>query len=219
MTHLASPVRCYHLRVAPFRLLAATNNAHKIAEFRRLLSAAPVDLVTPAELGLAVDVEEDGTTYAENALLKARAFAAASGLPALADDSGIEVDALQGGPGLYSARYGGPGLDDEGRTNLLLEALRDTPDGQRGCRYVAVLAIAWPGGDAETFEGTCDGTVARAVTGANGFGYDPVFEVPGKGRTMAELSAGEKDAISHRGLAMQAVVRRLQALAAPEARA
>ena len=205
--------------MAPYRLLAATNNTHKIGEFRRLLNAAPVTLVTPDELGLSVEVEEDGATYAANAVLKARAFAAASGLPALADDSGIEVNALDGRPGLHSARYGGPGLTDEDRTGLLLEELSGVPTGQRGCRYVAVLAIARPGGGTETFEGICEGFVAMTPAGDGGFGYDPVFEVPGRSATMAQLSSADKDIISHRGVAVRAVVQRLHDLAGAEARA
>ncbi len=208
--------RCYHCRVTPLRVLVATNNAHKLAEFRRLLALAPIALVAPAEAGIALDVDETGTTFAANAALKARAFANA-GMPALADDSGIEVDALDGAPGVLSARYGGPGLDDAGRTQRLLDELRDTPDGERGCRYVAVLALAWPGGETETFEGRCDGVLAREPAGDNGFGYDPVFFVPSSGRTMAELSPDEKDAISHRGHASRALSARLAELASAEA--
>ena len=128
------------------RLLIATNNAHKITEFRRLLSAAPFELVTPADLGLALDVTEVGDTFRANASLKAQAFAAASGLPSLADDSGIEVDALDGRPGLLSARYGGPGLDDDGRLHLLLREVASVHEAQRTCRYRAVLVLADPSG-------------------------------------------------------------------------
>ena len=209
--------RCYHWRVTPLRVLVATNNAHKLAEFRRLLASAPIEMVAPADAGIALDVDETGTTFAANAALKARAFANAAGMPALADDSGIEVDALDGAPGVLSARYGGPGLDDAGRTQRLLDELRQTPNARRGCRYVAVLALAWPDGETETFEGRCDGVLAREPAGDNGFGYDPVFFVPSAGRTMAELSPDEKDAISHRGRASTALSARLAELASAEA--
>ena len=197
------------------RLLIATNNAHKITEFRRLLSAAPFELVTPADLGLALDVTEDGDTFRANASLKAHAFAAASGLPSLADDSGIEVDALDGRPGLLSARYGGPGLDDDGRLHLLLREVASVHEAERTCRYRAVLVLADPSGGERMAEGVCEGRVAREPAGANGFGYDPVFIVPEYGRAMAELTPAEKDAISHRGRAVRAL---LLALMAPDER-
>lgn len=187
------------------RLLLATNNPGKVREFRRLLAGSPFEVVTPGEAGLSLDVEETGTTYAENALLKARAFAAAGNCLALADDSGIEVDALDGGPGMYSARFGGPGLDDRGRTALLLEKLAATPDGKRGARYRAIVAAAWPGGEAPCFEGVQEGTIGRATRGERGFGYDPVFLVDGE-RAQAEISDDEKDLISHRGKAVRAAV-------------
>ena len=200
--------------VTRLRLLAATANAHKLAELRRLLNGAPIDLAAPSDAGVSLEVEETGATYAENALLKARAYAQASGMLALADDSGIEADALGGRPGVRSARYGGPGLDDAARTRLLLSETAAVPDGRRGARYVAVLALAWPDGATETFTGTCEGTLAREPRGANGFGYDPVF-IPagGGGRTMAELTAAEKDALSHRGIAARKAAARLRQLA------
>ena len=183
------------------RLLIATNNPHKVAEFRRLLADAGVDLTTPAELGLDLDVEETGETFEENARLKARAFRDASGLPSLADDSGIEVDALGGRPGVRSARYGGDGLDDEGRVRLLLAELEDVPEERRSCRYRVVLVLAEPGGRERVAEGSCEGSVAFGPAGDNGFGYDPVFLTPAYSKTVAELDPAEKDAISHRGQA------------------
>lgn len=185
------------------RVLLATNNPGKVREFRRLLAAAPCEVVTPADLGLSVDVSEDDDSYAANAALKARAFAAAGHCAALADDSGIEVDALAGGPGMYSARYGGPGLDDAGRLDLLLHDLAAVPDGCRGARYRAVVAVAVPDGEIVTFEATMEGQIGREKRGERGFGYDPAFVVGG-GRTAAELSDEEKDAISHRGQAVRA---------------
>ncbi len=184
-----------------FTLLIATNNPHKAAEFRRLLAGADADLVTPADAGVALDVPETGATFAENARIKARAFRSASGLPSLADDSGIAVDALGGRPGVHSARYGGDALDDAGRVRLLLSEMDGVPEEERACRFHAVLAFAAPDGSEETAEGVCEGRLALQPSGANGFGYDPVFFLPEFGRTMAELAPEEKDAVSHRGRA------------------
>ena len=182
-------------------LLIATNNAHKVTEFRRILGGGDVTLLTPADAGIEVDVEETGDTFEENARLKARAFCAASGLPSLADDSGIEVDALDGRPGVRSARYGGDGLDDAGRAQLLLSELADVPEEQRTCRYRVVLILARPDGTEDVAQGSCEGQAAFAPAGANGFGYDPIFYVPRFGKTMAELDPADKDALSHRGQA------------------
>ena len=190
------------------RLLLATNNPGKVREMRRLLAGEPFEVVTAADLGIALDVVEDGEGYAENAALKARAFAEAGQCLALADDSGIEVDAL-GGPGPLSARYGGSGLDDAGRTQLMLREMREVPDGERGARYRAVVAMAWPEGRVECFEGTWEGSIGRETRGENGFGYDPIFRTP-EGRSAAELSAEEKDAVSHRGQAVRAASRWLR---------
>lgn len=200
------------------RLLLATNNPGKVREFKRLLDDIPYDVVTPADLGIALEPEEHGATYDENAAAKARAFAQAGGCLALADDSGIEVDALGGDPGPRSARFGGPGLDDAGRTRLLLEKMAGVPEGRRGARYRAVVAVADPGGHVELFEGVFEGRIGYECRGTRGFGYDPVF-VTADGRTAAELSDKEKDAISHRGQAMQAAAEYLRSRAAGEARA
>ena len=191
------------------RLLLATNNPGKVREMRRLLAGESFEVVTPADAGIALDVVEDGEGYADNATLKARAFAEAGQCLALADDSGIEVDALDGGPGPLSARYGGPGLDDAGRTQLMLRELRETPDGERAARYRAVVAIAWPDGRVERFEGAWEGSIGHSLRGENGFGYDPIFRTP-DGRSAAELSAEEKDAVSHRGQAVRAAARWLR---------
>ena len=188
------------------RLLLATNNPGKVREFRRLLADSGFDVVTPAEVGVSLDVAETGTSYAENAALKARAFAAAGGCLALADDSGIEVDALGGGPGMFSARYGGPELDDPGRTAMLLRELGGVAAEHRTARYRAVVALAWPGAaDVRLFEGVQEGSIGTATRGERGFGYDPVFLVDGV-RTQAELPDEEKDAISHRGRAVRLAV-------------
>lgn len=170
-----------------------------------MLAGIDVPVVTPAEAGIALDVEENGTSYEENARKKAEAFAAAGDCVALADDSGIEVDALEGRPGYLSARYGGAGLDDAGRVALMLEELRDVPTEKRGARFRAVVAIAAPGAETRTFEGVVEGAITREVRGDGGFGYDPIF-VRADGRTTAELSDAEKDAVSHRGQAVRAAL-------------
>jgi len=187
------------------RLLLATNNPGKVREFRRLLAGAPFVVETPAEAGIALDVAETGSSYAENAALKARAFASAGGRLALADDSGIEVDALDGAPGMYSARFGGDGLDDAGRTALLLEKLAGVPMERRGARYRAVVAVAGPDGSVELFEGVQEGRIGFAPRGERGFGYDPVF-ITEDGRVQAEIDDTEKDRISHRGQAVRAAL-------------
>lgn len=192
------------------RILLATNNPGKVREFRRLLEPFGFVAVTPAELGLAIDVEENGASYAENAVIKARAFAAAGGMMALADDSGIEVDALAGGPGMYSARYGGPGLDDRGRVQWLLSELAGVPQERRTARYRAVVAVAFreAGREPVTFEGVQEGKIGCEPRGERGFGYDPVFVLE-DGRTQAEVSDEEKDRISHRAQAVKAAAAHL----------
>ncbi|MBI4570420.1 MAG: RdgB/HAM1 family non-canonical purine NTP pyrophosphatase [Chloroflexi bacterium] len=183
------------------RLLLATNNAGKVAEFRQLLDGCGWELVTPAELGFSLEIEESGQTYAENATMKALAYAKAGGLTALADDSGLEVDALDGRPGALSARYAGPNRTDAERVQALLHELADVPDERRGARFRAVIAIAQPSGRVELAEGAVEGRIARAPRGDGGFGYDPVFLLPGRGLTAAELPPEEKHAVSHRGAA------------------
>ncbi len=192
-------------------LLLATNNPGKVREFRRLLAGCGFEVVTPAEAGVSLQVEETGTTYDENASLKAVAFAKAAGCLALADDSGIEVDALAGGPGVFSARYGGPGLDDAGRTALLLQEMRSVPESCRTARYRAVVAVATPEGAVRLFEGVQEGAIGCTPRGTGGFGYDPVFIVAG-GRAQAELTDEEKDRISHRGQAARAAAEYLRSV-------
>ena len=192
------------------QLLVATTNRGKQAEFRRLLAGLPAQLVTPDEIGLDLDVEEPHETYADNAAAKAAAFALASGLVSVADDSGIEVAALKWGPGVRSARWAG----EKGReADRMLEALTEVED--RRARMVCALAIGVPreGGDpsVELFTGVLDGAIARERRGSGGFGYDPVFLVDGR-VTTAELPEGEKDRISHRGRAVAAAADRLREL-------
>ena len=179
------------------KLVLASKNEKKLAEMNAILSELGVEVCSEAQAGVDVDVEETGTTFEENSLLKARAVMEASGLPAIADDSGLCVDALNGAPGVYSARYGGPELDDAGRYRLLLENLRgQTP---RTAKFVSVITCCFPNGDVITARGECPGTIAFAPMGEGGFGYDPVFFIPGLKKTFAQLSAQEKNAISHRG--------------------
>ena len=182
------------------KFVLATHNANKLREMSAILSQYGVQVVSPGELGITVDVEETGKTFAENALLKAKAICAASGLPAIADDSGLCVDALNGGPGVYSARYGGEGLDDRGRYTLLLRSMRGQTT--RAAHFACAVCCAFPNGDVLTAEGTCGGTIAFAPMGEGGFGYDPVFFVPEKAKTFAQLTAEEKAEISHRGKAL-----------------
>ena len=189
------------------KVVLASKNQHKLVEMRDILSAQGVEVVLESDVGVDVDVEETGTTFEENSLLKARAVMEASGLPAIADDSGLSVDALNGAPGVWSARYGGEGLDDVGRYRLLLENMKGQLD--RKCKFVSVITLCMPGGDVITARGECPGTLAYAPQGENGFGYDPIFFVPEKKKTFAQLSAEEKNAISHRGNALKLFQRKL----------
>jgi XTP/dITP diphosphohydrolase len=190
------------------KLLIATNNPGKVREYEELLEnlPAPAEITYPAQEGLALEVEESGETFEENARLKALTFAQASGLLTLADDSGLEVDALDGAPGVRSARYAGSGANDVDRYRKLLGALAGVPAGQRSARFRCVVALAQPDGSIHTADGTCEGEIGHDPRGAHGFGYDPVFMVEGySGRTMAELSPEIKNRISHRGRALAAI--------------
>jgi len=186
------------------RLVVATLNRAKGRELLALLGDVPYEPVLLADVPGATLPEETGKTYADNALIKARAGAVATGTIALADDSGIEVDALDGGPGLYSARFGGPGLDDAGRTALLLERLRGVPPERRTARFRCVIAIVEPGGREQLVEGVVEGRIADAPRGDGGFGYDPVFFYAPLGGTFGEIDAEAKHRVSHRGAAARA---------------
>ena len=190
------------------KFVLATHNPGKLKEMGAILARFGVEVVSPRDLGLTVDVEETGTTFAENAMLKAKAICAAAKLPAIADDSGLCVDALNGGPGVYSARYGGEGLDDKGRYMLLLNSLRG--QSTRTAHFTCAIACAFPNGDTLTAEGRCDGTIAYAPMGEGGFGYDPVFFVPELKKTFGQLTAEEKSAISHRGRALESFIGKLE---------
>jgi len=195
---------------APPQLLVATFNPGKARELARLVGPLGIDVVSPADLGIREDYEETGATYEENARGKALHYAAIGRLPTLADDSGLEVDALGGRPGPLSARYGGPGLDDTGRNALLLREIESVPDERRTARYVAVVALAraaiasgreW----LRDFRATCEGRIATGPRGPHGFGYDPIFLFPGFGATFGEVPEDRKDEVSHRGLALRQV--------------
>ncbi|NUT38985.1 MAG: RdgB/HAM1 family non-canonical purine NTP pyrophosphatase [Thermoactinospora sp.] len=185
------------------RIVLATRNAGKIAELRRILDFDIVGLEAFPEIG---DVKETGLTFAANALLKAHAVAQQSGLPAVADDSGLCVDALNGMPGIFSARWSGRHGDDQANLDLLLAQISDVPAEHRGGAFVCAAALALPDGQERVVEGVLRGTVISGPRGTGGFGYDPIFVPEGSERTTAELTAAEKDAISHRGLAFRALV-------------
>ncbi len=191
----------------PPRLALATKNAHKLRELMRICGSWPVEWVTVqnSDPSAFPDVEETGETYLENALLKARAGAAALGVPALADDSGIEVDALGGGPGHLSARYAGPDASDQQNLNELIRAVRGVPSGGRTARYRCFAVLAYPDGSLLHAEGVCEGSLILTPRGQRGFGYDPIFVPEGWDQTMAELTDDQKDRVSHRGRAFRAL--------------
>jgi XTP/dITP diphosphohydrolase len=203
------------------RLVLATRNGHKVAELRRILADAGTGRAGLAVVGMEAfpempDVAETGVTFAENALLKAHAVARATGLPAVADDSGLCVAVLGGSPGVFSARWSGRHGDDRANLELLLAQLSDVPDVHRRAWFACAAALALPGGAEHVVHGRLDGVVVRAARGSGGFGYDPIFMPEGDGRTLAEYPPAEKDAISHRGRAFRALAPVvLRALATP----
>jgi XTP/dITP diphosphohydrolase len=182
------------------RLLIATSNAGKVSEFQGLLVGCGWEVVAPADIGLNLEVDETGLSYAENARIKAEAFAQASGMAALADDSGLEVDALNGEPGALHHVHGWDGQDPAERIEILRDALKDVPPARRTARFRAVIVVVMPDGRSVQEEGACEGLIADMPRGEGGFGYDPVFLLP-DGRTMAELSEAEKNRVSHRAVA------------------
>ena len=191
------------------KVILASKNPHKLTELSAILSQHGFEIALESEYGLDIDVDETGTTFEENSLLKAEAVMKASGLPGLADDSGLMVDALDGAPGVYSARYGHKSSDGE-RTAFLLENMKDVPDGKRTAKFVCVITCLWPDGRKIVARGECPGVITREVHGENGFGYDPVFYLPELGMTYAELPSEQKNAISHRARALQDFCRKYQ---------
>ncbi len=192
-------------------LVLASNNQGKLREIRAILDPLGIKVVPAAELGFCEEVAETGSTFAENALIKARAVCAALGRPALADDSGLAVEALDGAPGVFSARYAGEGANDERNNAKLLGALAEVPPGQRQAAFVCVMACVRPDGSELTTVGRFAGAIAERPAGDGGFGYDPVFLIPGDGRTVAQLSPQEKNAISHRARALARIAKLLPA--------
>lgn len=194
------------------RLLVATRNEGKVEEYEELLAGLPLALTFLTREGIAAEVEETGSTFKENAVQKAEEYARLSGLLTLADDSGLEVDALRGDPGVRSARYAGVGATDEDRYRLLLDKMREIPWAERAARFRCVVAVAEPGGDRLTSEGICEGVIAFSPEGSYGFGYDPVFFLPQFGQTMAQLPPEVKNRISHRARAAEEIRPQLERL-------
>jgi XTP/dITP diphosphohydrolase len=182
------------------KLLLATTNQGKIREYRHLLEGLPFKLVTPADEGIDITVDEKEKTFEENARLKATTYSRLSGLVTLADDSGLEVDALDGGPGIVSARFAGEQASDKDRIEHLLDRLKNVPREKRTARFRCIIAIVTPEGRAELCDGECQGLIAFERRGESGFGYDPVFYLPELGKTVAELSLETKNQVSHRGI-------------------
>ena len=194
------------------KLLLATNNQAKVREYLRLLHDVPFKLVTLAEEGIAFEISETGASLEENAILKATTYAAMSQTPALADDSGLEVDALGGEPGVRAARYAGENSSDKKRVDYLLAKLEDIPPEERSARFRCVIAIATPAGKVELCSGECLGLISLEPKGKMGFGYDPIFYLPELGKTMAELPMEVKNQLSHRGKAAREACQVLERL-------
>ena len=193
------------------KVVLASKNPHKLVEIRKITEKFGMELVLESELGVDIEVEETGTTFEENSLLKAVAVMKATGLPALADDSGICVDALGGEPGIYSARYGfDPTLDDFGRLRLLLKNTEAVPDGKRQAQFVCVISFVTPEGKVIQARGEVHGELLRAPAGAGGFGYDPIFYYPPFGKSLAEVSPEEKNSVSHRANALKVLYEKLK---------
>ena len=193
------------------KVVLASKNRHKLVEISKITEKFDMELVLQSDLGVDIDVEENGTTFEENSFIKAEAVMKATGLPALADDSGIAVDALNGEPGIYSARYGfDESLDDWGRLLLLLKNTEHVPDGQRQAQFVCVITMVTPDGKVIQSRGEIHGELTREARGENGFGYDPIFYYPPLGKTTAELSSEEKNQVSHRANALKDFYKKLK---------
>jgi XTP/dITP diphosphohydrolase len=190
------------------KLVIATRNAGKIIEFRRILdaiSSGAIDLIGIDQFPDLIDVEETGTTFEENALLKARYTAKMTGIPSISDDSGLCIDALGGAPGIFSARWAGKHGDDKANVEKVLDELKDVPDSKRGAYFICVAALVMPDGREQLAQGRFEGNILRAPVGNQGFGYDPIFAPLGMSISSAEMSAQEKDAVSHRGKSLRAI--------------
>ena len=193
------------------KVVLASKNKHKLEEISKITEKFDMELVLESELGVDIDVEETGSTFEENSFLKAEAVMKATGLPALADDSGIAVDALNGEPGIYSARYGfDESLDDRGRLNLLLKNTENVPDDKRQAKFVCVITLVTPQGQTIQARGEVHGMLLRAPVGENGFGYDPIFYYPPFGKSLAQVSPEEKNRVSHRANALKVFYEKLK---------
>lgn len=193
------------------KMVLASKNQKKLTELQAILQQLGVQCMLEQDAGVDLEVEETGTTFEENALLKARAVMQATGLPAIADDSGLEVDALDGAPGVYSARYGGAACrSDADRNRLLLQRMEQVPDTARTARFVSVITCCMPDGTVLTARGSCEGLILREGRGTDGFGYDPLFYVPQEQQTFAQLPPERKNAISHRGKALAAFAEKMK---------
>ena len=193
------------------KVVLASKNRHKLEEISQITKKFDMELVLQSELGVDIDVEETGTSFEENSFLKAQAVMQATGLPALADDSGIAVDALNGEPGIYSARYGfDPTLDDWGRLQLLLKNTEQVPDGQRQAQFVCVITLVTPDGQTIQARGEVHGELLRSPAGENGFGYDPIFYYPPYRKTLAQATPEEKNRVSHRAVALKVLYQKLK---------
>lgn len=187
------------------KIVFATTNEGKVKEIKEILAGFPIEVVSMKEMNITADIEENGATFEENSLIKAREVSKITGLPAMADDSGLEVDYLNGEPGIYSARYLGRDTDYNYKNNYIIEKLENAKDEERSARFVCVISLVLPDGREFIKKGVLEGRIAYEIKGENGFGYDPVFYLPEYGMTSAELSGEEKNKISHRGKALGAM--------------
>ena len=187
------------------KIVFATTNAGKIKEIKEILSDFDVEVASMKEMNITADIEENGATFEENSLIKARAVSKFTGLPALADDSGLEVDYLNGEPGIYSARYLGRDTDYDYKNNYIIDKLKEAKGEERSARFVCVISLVLPDGREFVKKGVMEGRIGYEIKGENGFGYDPIFFLPEYGKTSAEISAEEKNKISHRGKALSAM--------------
>lgn len=193
------------------RVILASNNENKLREMQQILSPLGWEILRQKDVGLHLDPDENGETFEDNSRIKAEAVMQASGLPAIADDSGVSVDALDGAPGVHSARYGGAACKtDEDRNQFLLKNMEQVPDGSRGAKFVSVITMAYPDGTIVSARGELAGEILRQEQGNGGFGYDPLFYIPAEGCTMAELTPERKNEISHRAVALQNFVNQLR---------
>ena len=187
------------------KIVFATRNEGKVKEIKEILEGFPVEVVSMKEMNITTDIEENGTTFEENSLIKAREISKLTGLPALADDSGLEVDYLNGEPGIYSARYLGRDTDYNYKNNYIIDRLKEAEDKERSARFICVISLVLPDGREFVKKGVMEGRIGYEIKGENGFGYDPIFYLPEYGKTSAELSSDEKNKISHRGKALRAM--------------